>query len=125
MAIKGVNIVFHVAALKHVPSCEYNPFEAIKTNVVGLQNVIDLCLSEGVEKLINVSTDKATNPTNVMGSTKLLGERLIAAGHYHREVQGPVMSCVRFRERSRFRRFGCALVFRPTRASKAVDPYSS
>lgn len=77
--LEGVNVVFHAAALKHVTVCEFNPFEAVKTNVIGTQNVIDACLQTEVEKMILVSTDKAVNPTNVMGATKLLAERLVSA----------------------------------------------
>lgn len=77
--LKDVNIVFHAAALKHVTVCESNPFEAVKTNVIGTQNVIEACLQNEVEKMILISTDKAVNPTNVMGATKLLAERLVSA----------------------------------------------
>jgi UDP-N-acetylglucosamine 4,6-dehydratase len=77
--LKDIDFVFHAAALKHVSVCEFNPFEAVKTNVIGTQNVIEACLREDVEKMILVSTDKAVNPTNVMGATKLLAERLVSA----------------------------------------------
>lgn len=76
-AMKGVNIVFHCAALKHVPLCEYNPYEAVSTNVYGTQNVIDAAREEGVERFIAVSTDKAVNPVNTMGASKLLAEKLV------------------------------------------------
>jgi len=72
-----VDVVFHAAALKHVPYCEYNPFEAIKTNVQGTQNVIDIALKHNVDKVIAISTDKAVYPNTVMGITKLLAERMI------------------------------------------------
>ena len=94
-AMQDIDIVFHAAALKHVPSCEYNPFEAVKTNVLGTQNVIDVSLDEGVEKVIAISTDKAASPSNVMGATKLLAERLVAASHSYRG-EGTFFSCVRF-----------------------------
>ena len=82
-AIENVDIVFHTAALKHVPKIEYNPFEAIKTNVHGSQNVIDACLSENVEKAICIGTDKAVSPLNTYGATKLLMEKLfVTAGNY-------------------------------------------
>jgi FlaA1/EpsC-like NDP-sugar epimerase len=77
--LKDVDFVFHAAALKHVTVCEFNPYEAVKTNVIGTQNVIEACLQNKVEKLILISTDKAVNPTNVMGATKLLAERLVSA----------------------------------------------
>ena len=94
-AMQDIDTVFHAAALKHVPSCEYNPYEAVKTNVIGTQNVIDVSLDEEVEKVISISTDKAAGPSNVLGATKLLAERLVAATHGHGR-KGTVFSCVRF-----------------------------
>jgi UDP-N-acetylglucosamine 4,6-dehydratase len=95
-AFEGVDVVFHCAALKHVYISEYNPFEAIQTNIDGVQNVIQACIDANVERAIFTSSDKAVNPTSTMGATKLLGERLfIAANHYvgsHRTR----FSCVRF-----------------------------
>ncbi|MFH0869426.1 MAG: polysaccharide biosynthesis protein [archaeon] len=76
-AMQGVDIVFHAAALKHVPFCEYNPFEAVHTNVVGTQNVVDAAINNNVKILVGISTDKAVNPINTMGATKLLGEKII------------------------------------------------
>jgi len=82
-ALEDVDIVFHTAALKHVPKIEYNPFEAIRTNVIGSQNVIDACLHENVEKVIAISTDKAVSPLNTYGATKLLMEKLfVTANNY-------------------------------------------
>lgn len=95
-AVEGIDILFHAAALKHVESCEYNPFEAVKTNVVGTQNVIDVAIEEGVGKVIFTSSDKAVNPTNVMGATKLLCERLITAANYYKGARKIVFSSVRF-----------------------------
>lgn len=95
-ATENIEIVFHTAALKHVPLCEYNPFEAIKTNVIGTQNLLEVAVDENVEKVITVSTDKAVNPANVMGATKLLAERLTIAANYYRGVRKVVFSCVRF-----------------------------
>jgi UDP-N-acetylglucosamine 4,6-dehydratase/5-epimerase len=95
-AAKNIEIVFHAAALKHVPLCEYNPFEAIKTNVIGTQNLLEVAIDEGVEKVITISTDKAVNPVNVMGATKLLAERLTIAANYYRGLKKTVFSCVRF-----------------------------
>jgi FlaA1/EpsC-like NDP-sugar epimerase len=95
-AIEGVDIVFHAAALKHVPLCEYNPFEAVKTNVVGTQNLIDVALDEEVEKFITISTDKAVNPINVMGATKLLAERITTAANLYKGKRKTAFSVVRF-----------------------------
>ncbi len=82
-ALEDIDIVFHAAALKHVPIIEYNPFEAIKTNVIGSQNIIDACLEENVEKAICVGTDKAVSPLNTYGATKLLMEKLfVSADNY-------------------------------------------
>lgn len=95
-AAENIEIVFHAAALKHVPLCEYNPFEAIKTNVIGTQNLLEVAITENVEKVITISTDKAANPANVMGATKLLAERLTIAANYYRGLKRTVFSCVRF-----------------------------
>lgn len=76
-ACRQVNLVFHLAALKHVPVCEYQPLEALKTNVTGTQNVIDASMANKVEKVVYISTDKAANPSNFYGFTKALGEKLI------------------------------------------------
>ena len=82
-AMEDINIVIHAAALKHVPVVEYNPFEAIKTNVLGSQNVIDACLHENVEIAVCVGTDKAVSPLNTYGATKLLMEKLfVTASNY-------------------------------------------
>ena len=82
-ATEDIDIVFHAAALKHVPKIEYNPFEAIKTNVIGSQNVIDACLTNNVEKAICVGTDKSVSPLNTYGATKLLMEKLfVTANNY-------------------------------------------
>jgi FlaA1/EpsC-like NDP-sugar epimerase len=95
-AVQDIHIIYHVAALKHVPLCEYNPFEAIKTNVMGTQNLIEEAIDNNVEKMITISTDKAVNPTNVLGATKLLAERLTIAANYFKGVKKTVFSCVRF-----------------------------
>lgn len=94
--MEGVEIVFHAAALKHVPLCEYNPFEAISTNVMGTQNVIDAALYHNVKKVILISSDKAVNPINTMGATKLLAEKLFTNASHYRGVRSTVFSCVRF-----------------------------
>ena len=82
-AMEDVDIVFHAAALKHVPVIEYNPFEAIKTNVLGSQNVIDACLHENIETVVCVGTDKAVSPLNTYGATKLLMEKLFVTANNH------------------------------------------
>jgi FlaA1/EpsC-like NDP-sugar epimerase len=76
-ALEGVDIVFHAAALKHVSACEYNPFEAVQTNVVGTQNLIQACRGAEVRRLVAISTDKAVSPNNTMGATKLLAENMV------------------------------------------------
>ena len=95
-AMKGIDIVYHAAALKHVPLCEYNPFEAIKTNVLGTQNVIEAAIENNVKKVINISTDKAVNPVNTMGATKLLAEKLITDANFYKGAVETIFSCVRF-----------------------------
>lgn len=80
-AFKGVDIVVHAAALKQVPALEYNPFEAVKTNILGSQNVIEAAIDRGVKKVVLVSTDKAALPANLYGSTKLCAEKLFIAGN--------------------------------------------
>jgi FlaA1/EpsC-like NDP-sugar epimerase len=95
-SMKGIDYVFHAAALKHVPACEYNPFEAVKTNVIGTQNLIEVAAEEGVEKVISISTDKACSPTNVMGATKLLAERLVAAANFFQCEPDTIFASVRF-----------------------------
>jgi len=79
MALKDVDIVVHAAALKQVPASEYNPFETIKTNILGTQNIIDACMKNKVKKLISLSTDKASSPINLYGATKLCADKLVVA----------------------------------------------
>lgn len=95
-AMENVDTVFHLAALKHVPACEYNPFEAVKTNVIGTQNVIDCAIEEGVSTVLYASSDKAAGPTNTMGATKLLAERLISAADLHKGPRDVRFFSVRF-----------------------------
>ncbi len=95
-AFKDIDIVFHAAAYKHVPLCEYNPYDAVKTNVGGTQNVIDAAINCDVKKVIFISTDKAVNPVNVMGATKLLAERLMISSNVYSGRGGTKFSCVRF-----------------------------
>ena len=96
VAMKDIDIVYHAAALKHVPLCEYNPFEAIKTNVLGTKNVIEAALATGVKKVINISTDKAVNPVNTMGATKLLAEKLMIDANFYKGASKTIFSSVRF-----------------------------
>ncbi|KQC08835.1 MAG: hypothetical protein APR54_04170, partial [Candidatus Cloacimonas sp. SDB] len=95
-AFENVDVVFHAAALKHVPLCEYNPFEAVMTNIIGTQNVLSAALDNRVKKVIFISTDKAVNPTNVMGATKLLAERLTISTSHYRGFRDTIFCCVRF-----------------------------
>lgn len=95
-ACHDVDIVFHTAALKQVPLCEYNPFEAVKTNVLGTQNLIDVALLEDVENFVFVSTDKAVNPSSTMGASKLLCEKLVIDACLYKGNRRTVFCCVRF-----------------------------
>jgi len=95
-AMSGVDFVFHAAALKHVPACEFNPFEATETNVRGTQNMIEAAIDAGVERVLTISTDKAVDPTNVMGATKLLAERLMSAAELAKGPAATRFAAVRF-----------------------------
>ena len=95
-AFNGVDIVVHAAALKQVPACEYNPMEAIKTNILGSSNVIDAALDAGVEKVLALSTDKAVNPINLYGATKLAAEKLIVQSNAYAGGMTTRFSCVRY-----------------------------
>lgn len=96
-AFEGVDYVIHAAAMKQVPTCEYNPVEAIKTNIHGAQNVIDAALDCGVKKVVALSTDKAVNPINLYGGTKLVSDKLfIAANAYRGNNYDTVFSVVRY-----------------------------
>jgi FlaA1/EpsC-like NDP-sugar epimerase len=92
----GVDVVLHTAALKHVILCEQSPRDPLQTNIIGTQNVIDAAISGGVRRVIFTSSDKAVNPTNVMGTSKLMGERLITAANALRRGGGPVFASTRF-----------------------------
>lgn len=96
-AFDGVDYVIHAAAMKQVPTCEYNPFEAIKTNIHGAQNIIDASLDCGVEKVVALSTDKAVNPINLYGGTKLVSDKLfVAANAYRGDNYKTTFSVVRY-----------------------------
>lgn len=96
MAFSGVDLVIHAAALKQVPAAEYNPFEAIKTNIIGSTNVIEAALEAGVAKTVVLSTDKAVNPANLYGATKLCSEKLFVAGNAYSGDDGVSFSIVRY-----------------------------
>ncbi|MDJ0765391.1 MAG: UDP-N-acetylglucosamine 4,6-dehydratase (inverting) [Myxococcota bacterium] len=95
-ACDGVHVVVHAAALKQVPAAEYNPFEAVKTNVIGAQNVIDSAVERGVEKIVALSTDKAANPINLYGATKLCSDKLFIAGNALAGSRNTKFSVVRY-----------------------------
>lgn len=95
-ALDGVQIVIHAAALKQVPACEYNPIEAVKTNVLGTANLIDAAIDRGAEKVIALSTDKAANPINLYGATKLCSDKLFVAGNSYSGYHGTRFSVVRY-----------------------------
>lgn len=96
VAFDNVDIVFHAAALKHVSLCEYNPSETIKTNIIGSQNVIDAAFKNKVAKVVAISTDKAANPGNLMGLSKLMMEKLMTNISYFSALKTTRLSCVRF-----------------------------
>jgi len=95
-AFNGVDIVVHAAALKQIPACEYNPLEAIMTNIIGAKNVIDAAIDQGVKKVMALSTDKAVNPINLYGATKLCMEKLFVQGNSYSGKGGTRFSCVRY-----------------------------
>lgn len=96
-AMDGANIVVHAAALKHVPACEYNPFEAVKTNILGAQNIIEAAIDHDIEKVMAITTDKAVNPVNLYGATKMCMEKIItAANSYRGDSRHIKMSCTRY-----------------------------
>ncbi len=95
-AMTGVDLVVHAAALKQVPACEYNPIEAIMTNVMGAKNVIDAALDRGVKRVVALSTDKAANPVNLYGATKLCAEKLFVQSNAYSGANGTRFACVRY-----------------------------
>jgi UDP-N-acetylglucosamine 4,6-dehydratase len=95
-AMHGVDIVVHAAALKQVPACEYNPMEAIKTNIMGTSNVVEAALDASVEKVLSLSTDKAVNPVNLYGATKLAAEKLVIQSNAYAAGTATRYSCVRY-----------------------------
>ncbi len=95
-AFEGVDYVIHAAALKQVPTCEYNPFEAIKTNILGAQNIVNAAIDKGVKKVIALSTDKAVSPINLYGATKLAMEKLFIAANAYVGTKDTIFSLVRY-----------------------------
>lgn len=95
-AFNGVDIVVHAAALKHVPICEYNPIEAIRTNIDGTVNVIDAAINNGVQKIILISTDKAVQPVNLYGATKMVAEKLFVQGNSYSGDRKTIFSVARY-----------------------------
>ena len=95
-AFHGVDIVVHAAALKQVPACEYNPFEAVQTNIIGGKNVIDAAIDCGVKRVLAISTDKAVNPVNLYGATKLCAEKLFVDGNAYAGQREARFSCARY-----------------------------
>lgn len=95
-ALAGVTVVVHAAALKQVPACEYNPFEAIQTNIIGGRNVIDAAINQGVRRILALSTDKAVNPINLYGATKLCAEKMFVQANAYAGAQDTRFSCARY-----------------------------
>ncbi|PKL70355.1 MAG: UDP-N-acetylglucosamine 4,6-dehydratase (inverting) [Methanomicrobiales archaeon HGW-Methanomicrobiales-1] len=95
-AMNDVDIVIHAAALKHVTACEYNPIEAVKTNIDGTKNIIDTAIDNDVKRVIGLSTDKAVHPVNLYGATKMVAEKLYVQGNYYSGQKNTRFSCVRY-----------------------------
>lgn len=95
-ACQGADIIVHAAAMKQVPACEYNPFEAVQTNVLGSQHIVDCAIDSSVTKVVALSTDKAVNPVNLYGATKLCEEKIVVQGNAYASHSGTVLSCVRY-----------------------------
>lgn len=95
-AAQGADLIVHAAAMKQVPVCEYNPSEAIRTNVVGAQNIVDAAIDSGITKVVALSTDKAVNPVNLYGATKLCAEKVIVQGNAYAARRETRLACVRY-----------------------------
>ena len=95
-AAQGADIIVHAAAMKQVPACEYNPFEAVRTNVLGAQHVVDAAIDAKVEKVVALSTDKAVNPVNLYGATKLCAEKIFVQGNAYAAQSRTTLACVRY-----------------------------
>lgn len=95
-ACQGADVIVHAAAMKQVPACEYNPFEAVQTNVLGSQHIVDCAIDSSVTKVVALSTDKAVNPVNLYGATKLCEEKIVVQGNAYASHSDTVLSCVRY-----------------------------
>jgi len=95
-AVDGADIVVHAAAMKQVPACEYNPFEAVRTNVLGAQHVVDAAIDAHAKKVVALSTDKAVNPVNLYGATKLCAEKIFVQGNAYAAQRQTRLACVRY-----------------------------
>lgn len=95
-AAQGADVIIHAAAMKQVPACEYNPFEAVRTNVLGAQHVVDAAIDAGVPKVLALSTDKAVNPVNLYGATKLCAEKIVIQGNAYAAQASTRLACVRY-----------------------------
>jgi UDP-N-acetylglucosamine 4,6-dehydratase len=95
-ATDGVDVIVHAAAMKQIPAAEYNPMEAIKTNVIGAENIVNAAIQNGISKVVALSTDKAANPANLYGATKLCSDKLMVAGNILAGSHGTKFSCVRY-----------------------------
>jgi len=95
-AMQGCDLVVHAAAMKQVPACEYNPFEAVQTNVIGAQNVVDAAIDAEVGRVVTLSTDKAVNPVNLYGATKLCAEKIVVQGNAYAAARQTRLACVRY-----------------------------
>jgi UDP-N-acetylglucosamine 4,6-dehydratase len=119
-ALKGIDFVVHAAATKIVPTAEYNPFECVKTNINGAMNLIDACIDQGVKRVVALSTDKASNPANLYGATKLASDKLFIAGNSYSGTQDTRFAVVRYGNVMGSR--GSVIPFFMTLASKGVLP---
>ena len=95
-ALQGIDFVVHAAATKIVPTAEYNPFECVKTNIIGAMNLIDACIDQGVKRVVALSTDKASSPANLYGATKLVSDKLFIAGNSYSGHQDTRFGVVRY-----------------------------
>lgn len=119
-ALHGIDYVVHAAATKIVPTAEYNPFECVKTNIIGAMNIIDACIDQGVKRVVALSTDKASSPANLYGATKLASDKLFIAGNSYSGQQDTKFAVVRYGNVMGSR--GSVIPFFLTQANKGVLP---